>query len=90
MLLDKVKTALYISESNLDDSISIYINACLDDLNRVGVVISSEESPLVVQAVILYVMAKIDYLGEGERSERNYEKLRNGLSLNLEYNGGLK
>lgn len=90
MLLDKVKTALYISESNLDDSISIYINACLDDLNRVGVVISSEESPLVVQAVILYVMARIDYLGEGERSERNYEKLRNGLSLNLEYNGGLK
>ena len=90
MLLDKVKTALYISESNLDDSISIYINACLDDLNRVGVIISSEESPLVVQAVILYVMAKIDYLGEGERSERNYEKLRNGLSLNLEYNGGLK
>ena len=90
MLLDKVKTALYISESNLDDSISIYINACLDDLNRVGIVISSEESPLVVQAVILYVMARIDYLGEGERSERNYEKLRNGLSLNLEYNGGLK
>lgn len=90
MLLDKVKTALHISESNLDDSISIYIYACLDDLNRVGVVISSEESPLVVQAVILYVMARIDYLGEGERSERNYEKLRNGLSLNLEYNGGLK
>ncbi len=91
MLLDRLKTALRISHSKLDDEIEQYIQSCLEDLQRVGVEIPANAenvTPLLETAAKLYIMAKYDYLGKGQQYQIDYEKLRDALSLSFKYRDG--
>ena len=83
-MLDKIKLALRISHNDLDDDIKQNINACLADLERVGVD-PHLQRPLLCNAVELYCKWAYDFQGKGEQFFSHYEKLRNMLSLSEEY-----
>ena len=53
-MLDKIKTALRISHSKLDDDIQAEIDACLADLEVCGVVFAETSDALILNAVKLY------------------------------------
>ena len=64
------------------------IEACLKDLARVGIAESSEEDPLVVQAVVLYCKANFGFSDGQERYQAAYESLRDSMALSGDYGGG--
>lgn len=83
-MLDKIKKSMRISHSSLDDDIQRNINACLLDLERVGVY-KSKETELLTKACELYCKWQYDYQGKGEQFQANYEKLRDSMSLAGDY-----
>lgn len=93
MLIDSVKTALRISHGKLDDDISQHISACLADMKRLGISVPDDieevnDIPLVFAAVKIYCMAQYDFLNKGEQYKKQYEKLRDTLSLSGNYREG--
>lgn len=93
MLIDEIKTALRISHNKLDEEIEQHISACLDDMKRLGIALPElvdevRENPLLYAAVKLYCMAQYDFLGKGEQYKKDYEKLRDTLSLSGGYREG--
>lgn len=84
-ILSKVKIALRIKNSTAyDDELTVYIKACLYDLNRLNIVYN-EESPEdeIITCVICYVKSKF---GSGNESYKEsmrlaYEDLRMAIFL---------
>lgn len=87
-ILTAVKTALHITDSDMDDELTSDISSALEDMRRVGVTAAQDdtESPLVIKCVELYVKWQQAYLGEPERFQRHYERLRDSLSMGSDYN----
>lgn len=83
-MLENIKQALRISHNDLDSELQIHINACLLDLERVGVE-KDFKTPLIQSAVELYCKWIYDFSGKGELFLKHYEKLRDSLSLSEEY-----
>lgn len=79
-MMDAIKKALRISHNMLDDDIQRNIDACLLDLERVGVDTSAQDG-LLIKACELYCKAEYDFAGKGELFKKNYEALRDALSV---------
>ena len=86
-VLEKVRSALRIKHNNLDNELRDEIAACQIDLNLAGVEKTDPEDYLINEAIKLYCRAKHNFEGEGERYQKNYEKLKNALSLSSKYGG---
>lgn len=90
MLLDEIKLSMRISHDLLDGSFQSSIDACKEDLQRVGVVVepATEYSTgdLIGRACELFVKADNDYQGKGEQFRQHYEALRDSLSLDGKHN----
>ena len=86
-LLVVIKTALKISGNSLDTEVARHIQACLKELERVGIAIDSNSysEPLIISAVELYAKWQYDYLGQGERFAKAFSNLRDALSLTSAY-----
>lgn len=79
-LLHKVKTAIRIKHTVLDDDVADNIQACLQDLQVHGIVHKGPEDPLIQNAVKLY--CKAEYTDDTEKAEkygRRYRELRDCL-----------
>lgn len=79
-LLQKVKTAIRIKHTALDDDLLDNIQACLLDLQMHGVVHKGAEDPLIQNAVKLY--CKAEYTDDPEKADafgQRYRELRNCL-----------
>lgn len=87
-MLDKVKRALRITNSLSDDDIQRTIDACLEDIERVGVVGATliQDDTTICELCVLYVKAQYNYLNEGERWLKNYEARRDAISMYDKYN----
>jgi len=84
-MLEKIKLSLRIFHNSLDTDITGNINACMLDLQRVGIsknvaVIDSEDA-LIYKAAELYCKWQYDFNGKGDRHEQAYNNLRDALSL---------
>ena len=88
MMLAHIKNALRITTDKLDLEIRNNIDACLLDLERVGVVTvkGKEDDALIIKACELYVKWQEDFDGKSENYQKAYEKLRDSLSLCGDYN----
>ena len=53
---------------------------------RVGISVINEEDSAIQKVFELYLKWQYDFMGEGERYEKAYKGMRNGLSLCGEYN----
>ena len=83
-MLDKIKLSMRISHNKLDTDIQRNIDACMLDLERVGVCIS-KPSELLTKAAELYCKAEYDYLGKGDKFRANYNNLRDSMSMSGDY-----
>lgn len=90
-MLEKIKLSMRIFHNVLDDDILSNVNACMLDLQRVGVsddvTIKETANELVCKAAELYYKWQVDYNGKGEQYRQAYEKLRDALSLCGSYTG---
>lgn len=99
-MVGKIRTALRISHTKLDDDIKSNIETALLDMKRLGIdtfkrdeegeIVSKDYLPelkdvLVEKAVELYCKASFDFQGKGEQYQKSYEALRDSLSLSGEY-----
>lgn len=88
MLLEKVKTALRLDDTSLDEELKDLISACKKDLEISGVGIIKDEDPLIIRAVISYCRAYFDPTNNDyERFLQSYESLKTHLCLCSEYQG---
>ena len=79
-LLEKVKLALRIKHTALDDDIADNIQACLLDLQVHGVVHKGAEDQLIQNAVKLYCKAEYtDDPAKAEKFGQRYKELRDCL-----------
>ena len=83
-MLDEIKLAMRIATNALDTDIQRNIDACLLDLKRVGVDIS-KDNELLKKACELYIKWQYDFQLKGERFQKNYETLRDSMSLDNDY-----
>jgi len=86
-MLTKVKEALRITHTHLDDEIADLIDSCKIDLSISGVQVINENDPLILQAVKLYCKANFG-LGnaDSEKYQRSYDSLKISLALCGDYN----
>lgn len=83
-MLEKIKTSLRITHTRLDTDIQSNIDACLEDMRRCGID-TSEQTALIQKACELYVKAMYDFGDKGKQFQRNYETLRDSMSLSADY-----
>jgi uncharacterized phage protein (predicted DNA packaging) len=87
-LLDDVKDALRVSDSDKDTEISDLIAAALADLLLAGVNADSSD-PLVKRAIVLFAKAQYGWdNAEADRFQKCYDLLKASLSLSCDYTGG--
>lgn len=80
--LEKIKQSLRASHSKLDEDIQADIEACLADLQLVGVIYKGEEDPLVFNAIKLWCRSLYtDDPTKGAEYLRRYEGLKSCLMM---------
>lgn len=91
-MLEILKNSLRISHNKLDSDIMSNVDACMEDLKRVGVFVpfdADDCSAILKKAIENYVKWQYDFNGKGEDFRKNYERLRDALSLNEDYTEGI-
>ncbi len=73
-----------ISHGALDGEIQRNIDTCLRELARVGINVKMED-PLLDKACELFCKAEFNYQGKGGEFRKNYEMLRDAMSLTGRY-----
>lgn len=86
---EQVRKKMRISHSRMDDDITSNIEAARLDMGRVGIDPGADDA-LVDKAVELYCKAQFDYLGKGEQFLKNYERLRDSMSMAEGYKCGTR
>lgn len=75
--LEKIKQAIRISHSKLDEDIQADIEACMADLRLCGVLYADESDPLIFNAIKLWCRSLYtDDTAKGAEWLRRYEALK--------------
>lgn len=84
---EKVRAALRLTTQAYDDEIKDTIVAAYGDLGIAGVVVPSEQDPLVTRAVITYCKLHVLTLDDGEydRLKKSYDEQKAQLSMATGY-----
>lgn len=86
LLLDKIRNAVRVDGTDLDEDIKDLIASCKADLKLSGVVKLKDEDPLILQAIKTYAKANFDVDNpDHEKYIASYESLKTHLSLSEEY-----
>ena len=81
-ILTKIKLALRVSHTKLDEDIQADIDACLADLELCGVVYAPMNDPLVLNAIKLWCRSLYtDDPAKGAEYLRRYESLKASLMM---------
>ena len=81
-MLEKIKLALRITHTVLDEDIQADIDACKADLKLCGVVFAAEDDPLIFNAVKLWCRAAYtDDTAKGAEYLKRYEALKSCLMM---------
>lgn len=94
-LLDNVKASVRIrdsvpptpAEKQRSNDIQGLINACKDDIRRVGVDegLITDSNVRVENACKLFVKAALDYQGKGSEYKERYESYISAMALDVDY-----
>lgn len=86
-MLEKVKLALRIKSTKLDDEINDLIEACKIDLSISGVRNIQETDPIIIRAVILYCKSQFGLSNsDSEKYQNSYDLIKMSLKLCGDYN----
>lgn len=84
-MLGKIKLSLRIFHNVLDSDIQSNIDACMLELQRVGVgkgvAVNTSEDALIIKAAELYCKWQYDFNGKADQHEKAFNNLRDALSL---------
>lgn len=84
--LTRIKLALRVSHTKLDEDIQADIDACLADLRACGVVYADEADPLIHNAIKLWCRSQYtDDTEKGAEYLRRYESLKASLMMATGY-----
>lgn len=88
-MLQKIKDALRVSGSDLDEEIQDLINAAKADLKLSGIT-KDETDPLIIRAITIYCKAHFGYEepAQAELFMKSYQALKTHLALSQEYTEG--
>lgn len=76
-ILEKIKLAIRISHSKLDEDIQADIDACLADLRLCGIVYADESDPLIFNAIKLWCRSLYtDDTTKAAEWQRRYDALK--------------
>lgn len=81
---ESIRKKMRISHAKMDNDINDNIKAARLDMSRAGIN-ESKDDALTDKAIELYCKAQFDYLGKGEQFQKNYEKLRDSMTLTEKY-----
>ncbi len=81
---EEIRKKMRISHAKMDNDINDNIKAARLDMSRAGIN-ESKDDALTDKAIELYCKAQFDYLGKGEQFQKNYEKLRDSMTLTENY-----
>lgn len=87
-MLEKIRLALRIDETELDEEIQDTIEAAKSDLKLCGVLESKivETDPIILRAIKTFCKAEFSNDDkEAARLKESYEMIRNHLCLSIEY-----
>ncbi len=82
-----IKKSLRFSHDEHDEEIEFNINACIHELERVGINTNSDDA-LIQKCCELYCKAEFNFNNCSERYMAAFEKMRDALSLSTDYTGG--
>ena len=86
-MLNKVKEALRLSHSALDDEVLDLIEACKMDLKISGIKKIDDTDPLIIRAIIVYCKSEFGFdNADSEKFKSSYEALKTHLALCGDYN----
>lgn len=86
-----IKQALKITIDAFDDEIKSNIDTALLELSRVGVDVtditnaSTDANKLILKACELYCKWQFNFMSKGEQFEKNFNALRDALSVTSQY-----
>lgn len=86
-----IKQALKITIDVFDDEIKSNIDTALLELSRVGVDVtditnaSTNVNKLILKACELYCKWQFNFMSKGEQFEKNFNALRDALSVTAQY-----
>lgn len=81
---EEIRKSMRITHSLLDEEIQSNIDTALRDMRRVGVNIAQDDA-LINKACELYVKSQFDYQKKGDQYRKNYEALRDAMSMSGAY-----
>lgn len=84
-MIEKIKLSMRIYHTFIDTDIKNNIDACMLDLQRVGIskdiAKDVSEDALIVKAAELYCKWQTDFQGKGDQYRQAYINLRDAMSL---------
>lgn len=86
-----IKQALKITINAFDDEIKSNIDTALLELSRVGVDVtditnaSTDANKLILKSCELYCKWQFNFMSKGEQFEKNFNALRDALSVTSQY-----
>lgn len=87
-MLDKVKLAIRYRNDLFDNEITMYIEACKNELKRVGIdenkINKSDDS--IMNVIVCYCKWQLNFQGNGEKWEKIYKDLKTAMVLDSSYN----
>lgn len=93
-MIETIRKALRISHEELDEEIKDTIQACYEDMDRVGIEVydenkkikeNIEKMPLIIACQKLYARWQFNFENAADRYQKAYEGTRDGMSLCGEY-----
>ncbi len=86
---EQIRKKMRITHTHSDGDIADNIEAARLDMSRVGIDMQRDNT-LFDKAIELYCKAQFDYLGKGDQFMKNYEDMRDAMSLTGEYKCAVK
>lgn len=84
-IVERVKTDLRISHDKLDDDIYHNIEACVLDLERVGINTDVGDDALMEKVIRLFVRWQYNFENQADRYKNAYMDLRDMMRLSEKY-----
>ena len=86
-MLSKIKLALRLTTTTFDDEIKNCIAFVKDDLETLGVTFYDDKDPRIIDLTSLYTKSVFNFDSKGDWYLKEYERLRNQISMQGKYIG---
>ena len=86
-MLNAIKLALYRTDNIFDTQIQRCIDYVQKDLLELGVPFYDASDPRIINLTVLYAKYDFNFENKGEQYLKEYERLRNQISMQGSYTG---